>query len=1160
MKKFIMALVLMPLMALAGTEKIGDVTWSFTVANGEATVTGASPVSGVLEIPSTLGGCPVTSIGEFAVYYCTSLTSVTIPEGVTSIGEWAFSHCHGLTSVTIPSSVMGIGNCAFRGCSGLTSVTIPSSVTSIGHSAFRECSKLTEIVVATGNPSYCSVEGILYNKSKSVLIQCPGNKEGSVTIPSSVTSIGLGAFEYCHGLTSVTIPSSVTSIGGSAFYGCSGLTSVTIPSGVTEIEDWTFARCSGLTSVTIPSSVTKVGRSAFDGCYGLTYVSISSCITKISTTFQSAYQNIREVVVLDGVTKISDHMFDGCVALTAVKIPSSVTSIGDCAFYNCYGLGSVTIPSSVQSIGSYAFYGTKLLEDHPDGLVIVENCLVDYKGSGPCGPWTIEIPNGVRLIAGSALSHCSGLTSVTIPNSVIHIGNYAFEWCEWLTSVTIPDSVESIGDHAFEECEQLVSVTICKRETASGVEPRIGSFVFNHCNSLSVVFVDDEPTGWVKRCFGDTVIYQKIGTPVENVFEFSCANNEATVIGVQPGLGEVVIPQTTDGVVVTRIGNAAFKCRAGLTSVVIPSSVLSIGSGAFYGCAGLESISVDPASESFKVVNGCLMSKDGMTLVRGPAQSAVTIPDGVKSISSFAFESCGSLKSIAIPSSVTDIGEAAFQKCYALDSITIHKSVSYVGFVAFAQCNNLTTVYVDVGDTYRVKQMLERSDGIDVCLLNFVEQGDLPEIEPVVTNTITYLNMQGSANPNPATFTAKDLPLTLTPLTRDGYEFLGWTPNGGVIPVGTVTNVTFTANWEKVIEPPPVEPPEESEVNPWQEDGAFSAAVANTYDGYLIDEDYNLLGVVQVKTTKQNSKGVVTATATVTDANGKKWSYSKGEVTVEGVVTGLKCTTKGCPVAEFGVKVGMNGMEGAWGEHAIFGARNVFSAKDAASKTAAAAIEKKWIGAVNVVGDGVVLGVTVVKKGKVKVAGTVNGAKVSATSQLLVGAEACCVPVIITKKANLAFNLWLTDDGEIVVRGAEGLIADKAGALQGGAEFCMNGVALARALPGLLVGYLPDGLSVSQSGSKWVVAGGAKAGKLTLVKGTSDIDLAKSKLTDNMSGLKLTYKQKDGSFKGSFKAYAVENGKLKSYTVIVTGVMVGDTGYGIASLKKASVEFPVVIE
>ena len=126
---------------------------------------------------------------------------------------------------------------AFDGCSGLTSLTIPSSVTSIGESAFYGCSGLT-----------------------------------SLTIPSSVTSIGESAFYGCSGLTSLTIPSSVTSIGESAFFGCSGLTSFTIPSSVTSIGESAFFGCSGLTSFTIPSSVTSIGWGAFCGCSGLTSI------------------------------------------------------------------------------------------------------------------------------------------------------------------------------------------------------------------------------------------------------------------------------------------------------------------------------------------------------------------------------------------------------------------------------------------------------------------------------------------------------------------------------------------------------------------------------------------------------------------------------------------------------------------------------------------------------------------------------------------------------------------------------------------------------------------------------------------------------------------------------------------------------------------------
>ena len=179
----------------------------------------------------------VTSIGGYAFYCCSGLTSITIPSSVTSIGNDAFFCCGGLTSLTIPSSVTSIGNDAFVCCSGLTSLTIPSSVTSIGVNAFGGCSGLT-----------------------------------SLKIPSSVTTIRYEAFQDCTGLTSVTIPEGVTSIGGSAFYKCSGLTSVTIPSSVTSIGNYAFYKCSGLTSVTIPSSVTSIGNYAFYGCSGLTSV------------------------------------------------------------------------------------------------------------------------------------------------------------------------------------------------------------------------------------------------------------------------------------------------------------------------------------------------------------------------------------------------------------------------------------------------------------------------------------------------------------------------------------------------------------------------------------------------------------------------------------------------------------------------------------------------------------------------------------------------------------------------------------------------------------------------------------------------------------------------------------------------------------------------
>ena len=184
--------------------------------NSDSTTFGAILISntydngqGVLVFDDT-----ITSIGKNAFRDCTSLASVTIPNGVTSIGGQAFDGCSSLASITIPDSVTSIGSYAFYNCSSLASVTIPNGVTSIGGSVFSGCKSLA-----------------------------------SVTIPDSVTSIGNYAFESCSSLVSVTIPDSVTSIGNYAFYICYSLTSVTIGNGVTSIGEDAFWGCSSLAEV-----------------------------------------------------------------------------------------------------------------------------------------------------------------------------------------------------------------------------------------------------------------------------------------------------------------------------------------------------------------------------------------------------------------------------------------------------------------------------------------------------------------------------------------------------------------------------------------------------------------------------------------------------------------------------------------------------------------------------------------------------------------------------------------------------------------------------------------------------------------------------------------------------------------------------------------------
>jgi hypothetical protein len=164
------------------------------------------------------------SIPQYAFNGNTSLTSVAFHGSITSIGQWAFSECINLISVNIPSSVISIGESAFIGCKSLTSVTISASVTTIGRVAFSNSS--THITVDPENPKYSSIEGVLFNKSQTVLICCPTFKSGNYTIPSSVKSVSDYGFNSCSSLTSLTIPNSITYFGESAFGDASSLTSI----------------------------------------------------------------------------------------------------------------------------------------------------------------------------------------------------------------------------------------------------------------------------------------------------------------------------------------------------------------------------------------------------------------------------------------------------------------------------------------------------------------------------------------------------------------------------------------------------------------------------------------------------------------------------------------------------------------------------------------------------------------------------------------------------------------------------------------------------------------------------------------------------------------------------------------------------------------------
>ena len=269
----------------------------------------------------------VKVIGNGAFFWCEYLTSINIPNSVTTIGNGAFSRCSSLISINIPNSVTTIGRGAFSRCNSLTSITIPNSVvTIIGNPFYFWYGNLYN-----ESKAFIYEDHVLFNKNKTTLIAYIA-REKNYTIPNSVTTIGEGAFNGCHFLTSIKIPNSVTTIGEGAFNGCYSLTSINIPNSVTTIGKLAFNGCYSLTSINIPNSVTTIENRVFIDCKFLTSINIPN-----------------------SVTTIGESAFACCRSLIRINIPNSVTTIGNCAFRFCRRLPSHIKSDIIQRFGEKVF-------------------------------------------------------------------------------------------------------------------------------------------------------------------------------------------------------------------------------------------------------------------------------------------------------------------------------------------------------------------------------------------------------------------------------------------------------------------------------------------------------------------------------------------------------------------------------------------------------------------------------------------------------------------------------------------------------------------------------------------------------------------------------------------------------------------------------------
>jgi hypothetical protein len=418
--------------------------FTFTTNNGAITITRYTGPGGVVIVPAETNSYPVTIIAggaKTSAFGYAGVTSVTIPNSVTNIGAYAFQCCTNLTDITIPDGVISTGDDAFVACSSLTNAALGSNVTSLGVAVFAACSHLVAITVSELNTRYGSTAGVLFNKSQTVLLECPPGKSGTYAIPGGVTNIADSAFSTCASLTDVLIPGSMTTIGNNAFAGCTGLGGITIPYGVMSIGSRAFNNCTSLAGVSLPASLNSIGDYAFNLC-----------------------TRLADITVPDSVTVIPYTAFGSCSSLAHVTLGNHVTSIGREAFIHCTSLTNFTIPASVTSLDVGVFGGS--------GLV------------------SIDIPGSITSISYALFSGCTHLTSVRIHNSVTSVGYMAFNFCTSLTNITIPGSVTFIEQEAFRYCTNLKGVYCL------GNAPAVSQFdVFNDVNNAIVYYLPGT-SGW----------------------------------------------------------------------------------------------------------------------------------------------------------------------------------------------------------------------------------------------------------------------------------------------------------------------------------------------------------------------------------------------------------------------------------------------------------------------------------------------------------------------------------------------------------------------------------------------------------------------------------------------------------------------------------------
>ena len=577
----------------------------------------------------------------------------------------AFAHCDNLTNVIISDKVKTIQSDAFAYCDDLRTITIPASVIFIGDTAFCH-SDFRSINVNEANEFYCTIDGNLYSKDKTVLHQyATGKYESSFVVPEHVKVIAPWAFTMCYGLDRVSLPSGLETIDDYAFY------------------------YSNMETIEIPSSVKNIGYYAFEGCDELKAVYISDLQSWCNLSFESYSSNplyfaknlyvneelITNLIIPNGVSSIGDYAFCGA-NIQKVTISDSVTSIGENAF-EYSSVKEVIFGKNVESIGFYAFY----------------SCL---------GLTDVRLSEKITSIDGGAFNGCSNLNAILIFNNLETVGNYAFSNCSKL---------EKVYYFGTEEEWSTITINYWGNEYLKNATRYLYSESEPSLNEESTSYLGN----WWYYDNSEINIWDSDELALQSLsYTLSSDKTYYMVSGIGSCTGAtIIVPSVYNSLPVKKIADSAFYNNTQIKYVVVNSGVEIIGEYAFYGCENLVSISLPDT----------IISIEYEAFYRCSSLVNFAIPQGVTKIVAYTFYGCSSLTHISIPNSVTAIELCAFCGCESLDNVVIPSGVENIGYV-FMRCSSLKNVTIPEGVKYMYKAFEQCVSLEEVVVPSTVENMD----------------------------------------------------------------------------------------------------------------------------------------------------------------------------------------------------------------------------------------------------------------------------------------------------------------------------------------------------------------------------------------------------------------------------------------------------